>query len=351
MVFPLSKIHGIQILRGIAAGSIVMLHCIFVYYSRIGPPDEMMAQSGLFLGIGVDIFFVISGFIMMLVSAGRKDGGIDFLVNRITRIAPNYWFYTIVLASIGLALPSLVRAVDINSEAVGKSLLFVPFERPGGDIQPILGVGWTLNYEMFFYLIFALLIWMPAWQKTVAMLVIFSGLFIMAIIADVGPVFDVFFGNTIVFAFVSGMALYLVVERWGRPRPAASIVALALGLVIWLSTAGPWSPTWSARFFVWGMPASLIVYAALGLSPAGGRISGFLERLGDASYSLYLSHTFTITLLFVIWQKLGPASPTLFILAAFLASIAAGFIAHRIIEIPLTQAARKLIDARRRRVA
>lgn len=310
-----------------------------------------MARSGLFLGIGVDIFFVISGFIMMLVSVGRHAGGIDFLIDRITRIAPNYWFYTMVLVLTGLALPSLLRAVDINVDAIAKSLLFIPFERPGGDIQPILGVGWTLNYEMFYYLIFSFLMRLPAWQKTLAMIAIFSGLFAVAVMADVGPVFGAFFGNTIVFAFVSGMALYLAVERWGRPRPAASIVALALGLVIWLSTAGPWSPAWSARFLLWGVPASLMVYAALGLSPAGGRISSFLERLGDASYSLYLSHTFTITLLFVIWQRLGFASPPLFILAAFLASIAAGFIAHRIIEVPLTQAARRLIDTRRHRVA
>ena len=347
----INRLQGIQILRGMAASMIVLLHCIYVAYSRMTPPDEISARAGLFLGIGVDIFFVISGFIMMMINDERDDGAGRFLVNRICRIAPNYWFYTFALAVVGAMYPSMLRAVDVNVETVLKSLFFIPFIRPNGELQPLLGVGWTLNYEMFFYLLFAVLIGMSGLRRTFAMVLTFAALYALSLAADQGTAFRSFFGNTIVFTFTGGMALHLVFRKWGRPRPAFAVVALAGAAAMLGPMLGAWNPPWETRFLLWGIPSMLIVYATLGLAPSGHAVARALERLGDASYTLYLSHTFVATVVLVAWQHLGPVLPAVFIPVAFAVSVAVALVAHRVVEIPLTHAARWAFEARRRRPA
>ncbi|MDR6290865.1 peptidoglycan/LPS O-acetylase OafA/YrhL [Inquilinus ginsengisoli] len=352
-MIPISvaKLQGVQILRGVAASMIVVLHCIYVVYSRAAPPDEVAARFGLFLGIGVDIFFVISGFIMMMISDQRKTGAGKFFVSRVCRIVPNYWFYTLLLAGVGVMVPSLLRAIDVNAATLLKSLFFIPFLRPNGEAQPILGVGWTLNYEMFFYLIFAGLISIGAWQRTVAMAGIFAVLFAIGLMSDEASLMRWFFGNTIVFTFVGGMVLYLIFRTWGRPGPMLSMVAFGTAIVILAPMVGVWNPSREARFLLWGIPSMLIVYAALGLPLMKQAAARFLEAVGDASYSLYLCHSLVITAVFFAWRALGVVPPWAFIPAAFVASLLAAFVAYRFVEIPLTEAARWMLEGRRRRAA
>nr|WP_232247679.1 acyltransferase family protein [Pseudomonas putida] len=107
---------------------------------------------------GVDIFFVISGFVMWVTTEGKNKGIREFWVSRILRVAPLYWVFTCVLVAAALLMPSLF----FNSRAVDpvfllKSLFFIPALNPDvGDVTPVYTIGWTLTYEMFFYAIFGL---------------------------------------------------------------------------------------------------------------------------------------------------------------------------------------------------
>src|SRR3954453_23077189 len=107
---------------------------------------------------GVDVFFVISGFIMVHASArlfGAPDGGRIFLARRVARIVPIYWAVTTLYLAIALAGPEFLNREFLDWPYVVASYLFVPVTRPDGLVQPLYGLGWTLNYELFFYASFA----------------------------------------------------------------------------------------------------------------------------------------------------------------------------------------------------
>ena len=104
---------------------------------------------------GVDIFFVVSGFIMVVTTMKRDMAPGEFLLHRIARIVPVYWVVTILLFAIVMYGFKPVGIMRMQPDWLAKSLLFIPFDRDG-RVEPIISVGWTLNYEMFFYLLFAL---------------------------------------------------------------------------------------------------------------------------------------------------------------------------------------------------
>ena len=109
----------------------------------------------MFGGAGVDIFFVISGFIMVYTTMDREITPWSFMADRIARIVPAYWAATLGVFFLALVAPSLLQTSHMQWGELFKSLVFVPFRKANGLVQPVLFVGWTLNYEMFFYLMFA----------------------------------------------------------------------------------------------------------------------------------------------------------------------------------------------------
>ena len=153
-------IISIQILRALAALLVVFHHARYqirdfeaFFYGGIW-------QSGQ---AGVDIFFVISGFIMWVTTHDRRTTPLQFLTNRIVRIVPLYWLLTLTVAAACLIAPSLFRGVVLAPEHVVKSLFFIPDFYPGmpTHIWPLLLPGWTLNYEMIFYVVFAVALLLP----------------------------------------------------------------------------------------------------------------------------------------------------------------------------------------------
>src|SRR5579863_980395 len=142
------EIFAIQYLRGMAA-VIVVLHHIF---STRGLEYLFLPWFG---GFGVDIFFVISGFIMWQTTAAVEIGPVEFWRRRIIRIVPLYWIFLTVLLIAASLLPSVLYTTVINPESTIKSFLFVPYYHESQKIiAPILIPGWSLNYEMFFYFLF-----------------------------------------------------------------------------------------------------------------------------------------------------------------------------------------------------
>ena len=138
-------LYNLQILRGIAAVGVVFYHTAFLL------PGNVHTDFS-----GVSIFFVISGFIMCFITRQSAE---DFLPKRIIRIVPMYWLCTIAFVVINHRLFKLFKPSTWTTDTtlaidIPQSLLFLPSEK-----APLLGVGWTLNFEIYFYLVFAVALW------------------------------------------------------------------------------------------------------------------------------------------------------------------------------------------------
>ena len=150
-----SKLLGLQILRGLAAWFVVFQHINQAYFDW-KPPLKFMEIFN-YGGFGVDIFFVLSGFIMYYSVKHNKKGGISFFIDRFFRVFPVYWFMTIVLVLSAALLPLDSYDTSYTANTLIKSFLLIPSENPNGlGTYPFLYVGWTLAYEMLFYLILSI---------------------------------------------------------------------------------------------------------------------------------------------------------------------------------------------------
>jgi exopolysaccharide production protein ExoZ len=133
-------LKNVQALRAVAAVMVV-----FVHLDQLGVAAG--GRSGLFEAgnAGVDLFFVISGLIMVLTTWGRPIGPRRFFVNRLKRVVPLYWIVTLAVFAIAVVAPSLMQATRADPVELAKSLLFIPFAKANGLVQPVAFVGWTLN--------------------------------------------------------------------------------------------------------------------------------------------------------------------------------------------------------------
>ncbi len=312
---------SIQLLRAVAC-LMVLLH-----HAR-NPKDWMFSPlTGWDFTTGVEIFFVISGFIMY--AAARQEAPREFMRRRIIRIAPLYAIATLVWA-LWLGFHGLpVR--DLGHLAM--SLLIVPHANPTHPslIWPVLTPGWTLCYEMFFYILFA------AGLATRRLGLMTAGV-ILPLVA-LGFAFDPqgaiahAYTAPILLAFLAGMAIAWAHERasFARAWPLALVGAAALA-----AHATPWAELSK----VWIVAASAcLVAGAVALEPIlrTPRLSG-LRAVGDASYAIYLFHT--LVLAQVLWtghalRLTGWPQFLLLLGAGMTLSIAAGLAVHRWVERPL----------------
>jgi exopolysaccharide production protein ExoZ len=287
---------------------------------------------------GVDIFFAISGFIMGTV--GIKEAPGEFMIKRLARIAPLYWLVTLTMC-LGCAV-GVFRNFTFSFDRIVYSLLFIPYFNPQGKIWPLLIPGWTLNYEMFFYLVFALglAVRRPLGVTVLALLAATgSGL----LLAPHSPAM-IIWTSPMLLEFLGGLVLAQACPRlagagWGVLLLAAGVLALGGSAVTQHLLGGDY------RVLCWGLPALAIVTGALMIEQGGRWPSTFLlplERIGDFSYSLYLLHGLVIA---VGLRVLGGRPLALALIAAL--SIAASIASYRLIENPSAKGVRRLIRAAR----
>lgn len=341
------KLLSIQYLRAAAALMVVFFHAD-------GMAQEYFQFAGLPFGAaGVDIFFVISGFIMWVTTASDRITPLSFAVNRVIRIVPLYWAMTLLLHGGWLifrdpaTLPSLWNLV--------RSLLFIPFVSPRtGEIQPLLIAGWTLNFEMFFYAVFACALLVARRYRALTVCIILGTLVALPLVVTPVGAIALTYTSPLLIEFMIGCLLGVMYERGALPRPQVAAFLLVTGCCL-LLTSGMLSAASldASRFFYWGLPAFLIVTGALGLEPMlkTWRVP---MLLGDASYSIYLTHGAMLSAVKsgVLLSERGTAlvMPGEFILAGCIASVAGGVLAYRMIEMPLVAACKSLVAAVRQRI-
>ena len=325
---------SIQTLRGIAALFVVLEHVRFL-------------NCGAF---GVDIFFCISGFMIMFSTHKSTEG---FLRKRLIRILPLYYLMTIGTFLLLLLFPSMFEQTKADPAFLAKSLLFIPFDIGGGVLQPLMRIGWTVNCEMFFYLLFFIALHISHKYRALICSALVRAIVIPAQLLPLEWSPLTFYGNPIMLEFILGMIIYYIV--WGiyelhtkktLPRiilPSALLVFIGT-LIMLLLTKPNINILGFRRFILWGLPGMLLVLCAflIGLYLSMPR---FLVQLGNMSFSLYLVHYYPIMLLDrVVFDFSTCTAFSLFgVAVSIISCLIAAYIVWYIIEKKLTQYLRKLI--------
>lgn len=295
-----STFHSIQLLRALAALLVVLFHT-HTAFSEAGSDLLFGDEEYVFAfgAVGVHIFFVISGFIMIVTSRFEPSfQPIEFMRRRLLRIYPVYW----ICAALYLAYHTLIGdPYGISAGQIAGALLLWP-----GHASSIIGPAWTLAYEMFFYLSFALAMGLGLTRGLVVLAGTFAILIVLGLVFDPGSPALHLATNSLLAEFVGGMVIGWLLKRNALPKWRAGYwIALAIALFL----GGAWYGF--ARLpsaMVWGVPSILLVLGAVcwELQHGAGRVTRLLGVLGDSSYSLYLVHILLITLALEVWTVVPP---------------------------------------------
>jgi len=354
------SLQSLETLRIVAALLVVCAHVPAYDIPVIG----MWLGANLFLGsIGVDLFFVISGVVIglstvrALSSTPAQRPLAQFLIARAFRIFPLYWIVTaatvLLLWRKGMPLPSVPELLH--------SLTLIPRLDQMQYADPIVHIGWTLQFEVFFYALCALAIACRAkWLPLVA----------AVLLAGASLVVDQYYLNPILLEFAGGYALALHLARQPRPSPrlssAPAVLMVASAVALFLLGATGRDGGYPAeldlghtprmviafgdlllpRWIAWGLPAWAVVAVALRLESS---LDWRLAFLGKYTYSVYLCHTFAISLALVLPRRVGAESWMLALLPLSLLVIAG--ITYRAIEHPMIRVGKRLTDRLKHRPA
>lgn len=349
------KLANIQVLRAIAAFAVVFYHTGLESSTVCAETGRVCTFGFWGGGFGVALFFMISGFIMVTISwnsFGQDGASIGFLKRRITRIVPLYWLVTTAAVVGALLLPNLLKVPVTELSYVVSSYLFWQAARVNGLVRPVANLGWTLNLEMMFYLVFAMaLLFRRAWGIALAVCVFaaLTGLRQAGVFAPDGPLPSLplqFWGDPISLNFSFGMIVAMI-YRAGVRLPLVASVLLAAGSVasmtyIYFNVEQVILPLAEDELvcrIVRAVPAAfLFVAGALGPQVTGKNLLSRAALLvGDASYSLYLIHPFVLRPFGKIWTKVvGAALPVwMFGAACLVLALASGLALYFAAERPL----------------
>jgi exopolysaccharide production protein ExoZ len=330
-----TTLFSIQYLRAAAALAVVAYHAL--QWCDLGP------GGGFDVGrAGVDVFFVISGVIMWRVTAGRIVSPLRFLWRRLTRVVPLYWLATLLVAVIAPIWPAFLPEVRPGVRHLLLSLAFIPHLDPRGLPFPTLPPGWTLDYEMIFYLVFAVALAFPERARARLAIAMLAGIVVLGFMF---PQSAYFMGaNPMLLQFAAGIGVGVLLQKQRLPSRAWGFGLLLAALLIWtlVQAGGLFTELW--RPLLWGVPAVLTVTGALAIEAGGsaaaprGPLHRALMSLGDASYAIYLVH---LPATAVLAHTLGYDKPWLFLPLAMAVSVLAGLASRAWIEKPLLTVLRK----------
>jgi exopolysaccharide production protein ExoZ len=328
----------IQALRAVAALLVVLLHAFETWDERVDPAAPGVNwENG---AAGVDIFFIISGFVMVISSRRLVDqtpAWLIFLRHRVVRIVPLYWLLSTAKIVAVMVLGAVVLRTSLDFKSVAGSYLFLPVTDSAGHFRPVLPVGWTLTYEFLFYLFFAAALAM----RVDVLRVVIPGLGLVAVAAllrkETWPAWTLF--DTIVVEFVFGVALARWTLQGSHLPPAIAGILVLVGFVSILIVP---MVSENTRVLTWRIPALAIVVGAVSLEPfVAVRLPRSLLTLGDASYSIYLSHRFVLPALGILMGRIVSSNvltEALMIILCLIVSSIAGWTVFILIESPMLRA-------------
>lgn len=298
-----------------------------------------VADFGVAGAAGIDVFFVISGFVRWAVTERRPTSPVRFLALRAVRIMPLYWLCTLAMIPVLMLVPQ-TGAVPTAWNIV-RSFLFVPYEGARGLAVPLLEQGWTLNLEAFFYAMFAVGLMLPAKRRAGFVIAVLAALATVGLIFHpAGPVASTYTDPRLI-EFGAGVVL----ARWWSARflvgrgLGAVLTGVGLGGLALAALLGPTPDAW--RLLAWGCPSAALVAGIVSIETSGAlpRLAA-LHRIGDASFSIYLTHIFLLGPMRRAFEPMTAGlSPTAVALthvaAAIATSAVVGIVVWRWVERPL----------------
>lgn len=325
--------QSIQLLRFEAALLVVLTHV----FDRLTRHGVFSQETGSWLGhVGVSAFFVISGFIISTTINDAPQGLVQsgrFFWRRFTRIAPTYYILTIFLMLKQFFVDSRLETV----QAVILSLLFIPYRNDAGIMQPIYGLGWSLNMEMYFYLIVAISMIIPVNREVTIIALVATPSLLLALLPDrQGAVWDAlgFFGQPSIWFFISGILISRL-RMLGRGRLSVSTALVASTALL---TSAAIAILMDARLWIVGVIAAILIASLEILKNPETSFQKIGIYLGDASYSIYLTHSFVLGPLFAVWMILFQpnfVTLTLLLITSVVASACVGSLFNTFIERPI----------------
>jgi exopolysaccharide production protein ExoZ len=324
------QIWSLQYIRAIAALSVVMFHIL-----------EGTSHKWPLGAKGVDIFFVLSGFLMFSISERRQASPKQFLSDRIARILPTYWVATIITFLCACISIKILQHSSSDVSLLINSLLFLPSSNVQSD-YPTLYVGWTLNYEMFFYVIFSFVILLQPWHRIITMSVLFITAIIISQYLHVNNIFLLTYTSPLLLEFLAGAWIAFLLTRPLQDNKASF---LALCVVIVMFIFGILMPR-----IGFGGPAVLLVSASVLLERHWMPKIPMLKTLGDASYSIYLFQQFAFDGIAHSLHFAARATHTaidsnwVLVPLEFASAVGLGLVIHYLVERRLTEAARVMLN-------
>ena len=280
-------LSSVQILRAMAAWAVVFHH-----YMQLSHGFESSNALSRFFSVygflGVDLFFIISGLVIYISVVGKTISPASFAIQRVARIAPAYWVFTILTAALAVVFDNLIPKTSFDSVHFFKSIFFIPAYSPSGiGLLPTLSVGWTLNYEMVFYSLFSLSLFLPRKALIPAMTIAIAVLQITAANSD--GAFS-FYCNPLIYNFIAGMCISVIYRLGATSKisaPAAAMSTLASLYFISLIDNIGHDP------IKVGIPLA-VIFIAFVSQENRLKVLPLVKTLGDWSYSTYLVHVLVI---------------------------------------------------------
>jgi len=297
VTYKQKNLESIQALRGLAAILVMLFH--YGISLNLNPENKLaiLLSHGW---SGVDMFFIISGFIAaytVSIDAKGLRASVEYLLKRLIRIVPLYYIVTILNA--GHSIESFIE--------MGKSLLFTPIGGlPPDGLGPLyggarVGQGWTLNYEMYFYLVVAvsMMFGRAKWFFTTAFIILvmliplsffgtpenygFSGFYFSHQYVNLMT-------NPIVLEFIFGVIIFFIYKNMSDKTSQIWWIAIVASVLYFFTNL--YSPFYfSSRISAWGIPSAILIIALLKLEKMTKiRFSNAALHLGKISFSVYLLH-------------------------------------------------------------
>ena len=354
-------IKSIQALRAIAVILVVYFHSFTWHANSIQSHFYNLSNWG---AIGVDLFFVISGFIMITIipkyATGTTDQAKDFIVKRIIRILPLYWLISLLIILFEIKNHTLTLPIII------KSIIIFPIIDKWGFIYAVIPQGWTLAYELYFYLIIFIVLLVfkkhiSGFVSGILLLLAITGCYIIS-----SSLFINFLLSPLLLEFIFGMAIgafyhYITIRQVPLKTinliKTLAITCLLAGIFLMLVTVfipvnlfkNPINNNFSMlnRVLVWGLPCALFLAGSV-LSELlfNIKIPLILIRIGDASFSCYLVHFFLIKKLsFYVLRRLSyNDNADLLMIVYMIAVIVISLYVYKYLEKPLIAKIYKLLN-------
>lgn len=343
------KMQSIQLLRALAVVAVIISHISHELKNLLANKLTTFDDK-LFPGdFGVDLFFVISGFIMLYTtqnSFGRAGETYSFLRRRVLRIVPFYWIATTLMIIAVMMFPGSVNTATSDIWQWITSYFFIPYARESdGLIRPVLGIGWSLQYEMLFYAIFAIGLF---WKRAIGLVFIVAAPFV---IIAIGYFFDLqgslwsFLRHPMTTEFSIGVMIgYLYIKGFRVPKIVGWAILVAAMIILAL-LPGFNETIEYYRHVYYGLPAAMILaWAVLARDHDTFSVHKFFLEIGETSYATYLTHPFVVGIVSMMAKYTGfldSFSATSIILnfsiVVLVGSLIVGYVSHYILDLPLTK--------------